>query len=65
MVFNMGGANVKKNFQGFLAALTNQDYERAAQELEWVDPDDKSKGRSKFYKQTGTRAKKHQKLLRR
>tara|TARA_R100000781_G_scaffold9789_1_gene9580 strand:+ start:6661 stop:7281 length:621 start_codon:yes stop_codon:yes gene_type:complete len=65
MVFNMGGANVNKNFQGFLASLYNQDYERAAQELEWVDPDDKSKGKSKYYTQTGTRARKHQEILRR
>jgi GH24 family phage-related lysozyme (muramidase) len=65
MVFNMGGANVKKNFQGFLAALYNQDYERAAQELQYVDPDDLSLGESDFYQQVPNRVKSHQSLLRR
>ena len=57
MSFNMGQAKVKK-FKGMIKAIKKGDYERAAQEMEFTNPDkDRSeKGWTPWRTQTGDRA---------
>ena len=50
------GAGWKKKFKGSWKAMQSGDFERAADEAIWKDPSDKSKGHSKWYKQTPKRA---------
>jgi GH24 family phage-related lysozyme (muramidase) len=78
MVFNMGkgipphvdenGEKVKgtgvQGFQGMLGAIKAGDYERAALEMEWVNPDAATKTHTDWYNQTGRRAKRLIKRMR-
>ncbi len=56
MAFNMGRGRLA-GFAGMRKALREEDYNRAADEMEWQDPDDRSKGHTPWFTQTGGRAK--------
>ena len=55
--YNIGATKLKK-FDGFKKALISGDYDRAAEELKWVDPDKKNK-LTPYWTETKTRARDH------
>ena len=56
LVFNLGLAGWK-GFKGANKALSEGDYIRAGEEIHWRDPDNRIKGVTKYYHQTGGRAR--------
>ena len=61
--YNMGLSKLSK-FSGFKKALEESDYERAALELQYINPDAKEKIETPWYSQVGDRAKEHIERLR-
>jgi hypothetical protein len=55
MAFNLGRGGLK-GFKGMFKAIGEKKYVRASQEMEWFNPDDHSKGRTDWRKQTKNRA---------
>ncbi len=58
MAYNMGAGSLKNksglmSFKGFASAIREGDYERAAQELKFVDPNVPEKGETAYYNQIG------------
>ena len=58
MAYNMGAGSVKNksglmSFKGFASAIREGDYERAAQELKFIDPNVPEKGETTYYNQIG------------
>lgn len=65
MIFNLGSTRFQE-FNGFIEAVKAGDFERAADEIEFVDPNDKDNSElTPFFSQTGRRARRLQELLRR
>ena len=55
MAFNLGKPGLMK-FDNMLGAIHGNNYPRAALEMEWINPDDRSKGRTPWRFQTGDRS---------
>ena len=58
MAYNMGRGSAKDkkglmSFKGFASAIKEGDYERAANELRYIDPNVPEKGETNYYKQVG------------
>ena len=58
MAYNMGRGSSKDkkglmSFKGFASAIKKGDYERAANELRYIDPSVPEKGETNYYKQVG------------
>jgi len=58
MAYNMGRGSVKDkkglmSFKGFAKAIRKGDYERAVDELRFINPDIPEKGETNYYKQVG------------
>ena len=54
---SMMGAGSLAQFTNFRKALRAKDYQRAAEEMIWTDPDNHSEGNTAWYLQTKGRAK--------
>jgi len=61
LFYNMGNTKLKK-FTGYQKAIKAKDYDRAAEELKWYNPD-KKKRLTGYWTDTKSRAKQHYKAL--
>ncbi len=61
LIYNMQGSIFQ--FKGFLKGMATGDYVSAAGNLIYVDPNDRAKGYTNYYKDVGSRASKNSELL--
>ena len=63
LTYNMGPGKLKSEFPSMLKGFNTGDYQSAADNLQWVDPSDQSKGRSGYWTDVGDRSSRIHNLI--
>ncbi len=63
LTYNMGPTTLRNEFPSMLQGFESGDYQSAADNLQWVDPNDHSKGRSGYWTDVGNRSQRIHDLI--